>query len=280
MNKATLGSIYQEALKKVDDKNVFQRDILFLMEEEFSINRNDIFINDNKEYFTEDFRKKLDRLSNGEPVEYIVNKAYFYKRYFYVNENTLIPRNETEELIEKTIYYLNKYNISSLSIVEVGSGSGCIAITLGLEVHGSKVDSYDISNGALEVASINNDRMGTHVSFYRGDCLKEAIKKKNKYDLIISNPPYIDRDTYVQESVKMYEPELALYADNHGLAIYEELFMEIPLCAKEKCLIALEISPDLKERLSEIAIKYLKDYKFWFEKDMNGFVRFMFLIKE
>lgn len=280
MNKATLGSIYQEALKKVDDKNVFQRDILFLMEEEFNITRNDILINSNKEYFIGDFREKLDRLVNGEPIEYILNKAYFYKRFYYVNENTLIPRNETEELVEKTIFYLNKYNIISPRIADIGSGSGCIAITLGLEVKECKIDSFDISPMALDVAKVNNERLSANVSFYESDCLKEAIAMNKKYDLIISNPPYIDRDTYVQESVKKYEPELALYADNHGLAIYEKIFKEIPSCTKEKCLIALEISPDIVERLSDVATIYLKEYKFWFEKDINDLIRFMFLLKE
>ena len=105
MNRNTLDTIYQDALKLVDNKNVFERDILFLMEDEFNITRNDILINSNKEYFIWDFREKLDRLVKGEPIEYILNKAYFYKRFYYVNENTLIPRNETEELVEKTIFF-------------------------------------------------------------------------------------------------------------------------------------------------------------------------------
>lgn len=280
MKTKTLERIYRESLQLVDNKNVFERDILFLMEEVFNINKNDIYVHGEKEYNIEVFTEKLERLTKGEPIEYIVNKAYFYKRNYYVNSNVLIPRNETEELIEKTIFYLKKYDIVAPNIVEVGSGSGCISISLFKELSDCRVDSFDISPAALEVAKLNNKKLGAQVHFMEGNCLEEAIRNKKKYDVIISNPPYIDRDTYVQSSVVDYEPEIALFAGNHGLAIYERIFKEIPLCAKEKNFIAFEISPDLVSRLEILAGKYLPGYRYSFEKDMNGVIRFMFLMNE
>lgn len=275
----SLKSIYDDALKLVDDKNVFYRDILFLIEEIFSINQTDLIINRDKEYDDQVFQEKLNRLVSGEPVEYILGYSPFYGLKFNVNNNTLIPRNETEELIEKTIAYLNDNMINNPSIVDIGSGSGCIAITLNHFVKGSTVDSCDISKEALEVAKSNNIKNDTNVNFYLSDCLDEVIKLNKKYDVIISNPPYIDRETFVQESVLKYEPHLALFADNHGLAIYEKIFSQVDKVSKDKCLIALEISPDLVDGLTILRDKYLPNYKFKFEKDMNNLIRFMFLYK-
>ena len=276
----TIRSLYDEALKLIDDKNVFNRDILFLMEACFNVTYNDILIHGDKTINDEDFREKLNRLIEGEPVEYIVNYADFYGLRFKVTQDTLIPRNETEELIEKTIRYISSLKIESPLIIDIGSGSGCIAITLMKNIEGAKVDSVDISTKALEVAKSNNESIGTNVNFYLSDCLTEPSLNSKKYDVIISNPPYIDRDTFVQESVLKYEPHSALFADEKGLAVYRKIFKDVKYVEKEKCLIALEISPDLVEGLTNLRNEYLRDYKYSFEKDMNGLVRFMFLYRD
>lgn len=278
MNK-TIKSVLEDSLKLVDNKNVFYRDILFLIEDIFNLSEMDILAKPNLEVNDGLFREKLTRLVDGEPVEYIVGKAPFYGNTFKVNKFTLIPRNETEELIEITLDYIKKLGLKDLHIIDIGSGSGCIAITLNKLLE-CNVDSVDISNEALDVAKENNKLLKTNVNFYNSDCLDGPIKMNKKYNVIISNPPYIDRDTFVQESVLKYEPHSALFADNHGLSIYEKIFKEAKDVLIEHSLLTFEISPDLVEGLKVLHDKYLNDYSFEFKLDMNKFVRFMILYKK
>ena len=116
----------------------------------------------------------------------------------------------------------------------------------------------------------------TNVKFYLSDCFENV--QDADFDLIISNPPYIDRDTYVQESVLKYEPHSALFADNHGLAIYEKIIINSTKYLKKHSLLAFEISPDLKEGLTELTNKYIPNSKYYFEEDINGFIRYLFII--
>lgn len=275
----TIDSIYRNALKLVDNKNVFQRDILFLIKDVFGIEYTDILAYPNKEYNDEDFSIKLERLVNGEPVEYIVNHALFMGLDFEVTRDTLIPRNETEELVEKTLQYIHKMNLKNPSIIDIGSGSGCIAIALNKYLPNSKIESVDISLKALEVARRNNQKNGTRVNFYPSDCLTEPLLMNKKYDVIISNPPYINVDTYVQESVLEYEPHSALFAEEHGLAVYNKILRDAKNALNEDFLIAFEISPDLVEGLEAITRKYLVGYKYHFENDLNNNIRFMFIYR-
>ena len=133
----------------------------------------------------EELEEGIKKLNQGIPVQYIIGNVDFYGNVIEVNENVLIPRFETEGLVEKTIERLK--NRKNLKIVDLGTGSGCIAITLAKKLN-CEVDAVDISSKALEVAkknAINND---VSINFYLGDLLKPL---KNKYDCIISNPPYM-----------------------------------------------------------------------------------------
>ena len=161
----------------------------------------------------------LKKLNDGLPVQYIVGNVDFYGLNFKVNENVLIPRFETELLVEKTINYIKKYFKNNIDIVDLGTGSGCIAVTLSKKL-GVSVDAVDISDKALEVAKENNILNNANVNFYLGDMLKPLNKK---YDCIISNPPYISYDEEIMDIVKNNEPNIALYADNDGLYFYEEI---------------------------------------------------------
>jgi len=139
------------------------------------------------------------------------------------------------------------------------------------------VDSVDISNEALLIAKENNKRLNAKVNFYLGDCLQEARKNNKKYDVIVSNPPYIDPETYVQDSVLKYEPHLALFADNHGLAIYQKIFKDANYVLNDKYIMGFEISPDLESGLTALVKTYFPDAEYEFVKDMNGFIRFLFV---
>jgi len=217
----------------------------------------------------EDGLKKLD---SGIPVQYIVGNVDFYGYNFKVNENVLIPRFETELLVEKTISYINKYFDNTVEIVDLGTGSGCIAITMSKKLN-ILVDAVDISEKALEVAKENSIIIEANVNFYLGDMLKPLNKK---YDVIISNPPYIAYDEEIMDIVKNNEPHTALYANNNGLYFYEEILKNCKNYIKDRALIAFEIGYKQALKIKELAHKYL-DCEVLIEQDYSGKDRFIFI---
>lgn len=227
-----------------------------------------------KKYYKGNLEDAYKRLEKGEPVQYIVGDVDFYGNIIKVDKRVLIPRRETEELVEKTLKYLTNTNID---IVDIGTGSGCIAITLKKMLPNINMDAVDISSDALDVARINAKDNNVEINFIEGDILDPLNKK---YDCIISNPPYISYDGYVMDIVKNNEPHLALYADNNGLYYYEKILKEAHNYLKDKYIIAFEIGEDQGEKLIELANKYLKEASVKIEKDMQKLDRFCFIIKE
>lgn len=220
----------------------------------------------------------IERLEKGEPVQYIVGNVDFYGSLLEVNKNVLIPRFETELLVEKSIAYIKKYLQEDLHIVDIGTGSGAIAIALKKEFPQSKVDAVDISKEALTVALKNAEKNKVSISFYKGNLL-DPLLSKEKYDILISNPPYIDREEEIMEIVRKNEPDLALYADHHGLACYEEILKKAPLIMKEKCLLAFEIGYKQGPAIRNIARTYFKDSLIFIEKDLALRDRFVFILQ-
>ena len=218
-------------------------------------------------------KEGLKRLKNGEPVQYIVGNVDFYGYNFIVNKNVLIPRFETEELVDRTIKYIKQYLDNNIDIVDLGTGSGCIAITLKKEIN-CNVDAVDISSKALEVAKINAKNNNVDINFIEGDMLKPLTKK---YDVIISNPPYIAYDEEIEDIVKNNEPHNALYAEDEGLYYYKEIIKNADKYLKERGLIAFEIGYLQGDILKEFASNYFDNIIV--EKDLSGKDRFLFIKK-
>ena len=216
----------------------------------------------------------IELLNKGIPVQYIVGNVDFYGYNFKVNENVLIPRFETEELVEKTIKYINKYFNKKVDILDLGTGSGCIAITLKKELD-CNVDAVDISPKALEIAKLNAKNNNVDITFYEGDMLNPINKK---YDVIISNPPYIAYNEEIMEIVKNNEPHTALYAEDNGLKYYKDIISNANKYLKEKSIIAFEIGEKQGKLILEYAKKYFKDSIITVEKDMQNRDRFVFII--
>lgn len=212
----------------------------------------------------------IKKLEKGIPVQYIVCNVDFYGSIIEVNENVLIPRFETEELVDRVIKRLKNKN--NLDIVDLGTGSGCIAISLAKNLN-SNVDAVDISKEALQVAKKNAINNNININFYLGDMLNPLYKK---YDLIISNPPYIAYDEEIMDIVKNNEPHLALYADNEGLYYYEQILKNVKKYLKKDYLIAFEIGYKQAKKIDLLVHKYL-DCSVTIEKDLYGKDRYVFI---
>lgn len=223
-----------------------------------------------------DLDTALKELESGIPVQYIVGYTNFYGYDFKVNKNTLIPRFETELLVEKTYNYIKKYfNKDNIKILDIGTGSGCIAITLNKLLNSSDITGIDISSEALEVAKENNISNNTNVKFIESDIFSNV---SDKYDVIISNPPYISYgDTEVMDIVKNNEPHLALYAKDNGLYFYDNIIKDSSKYLNDKFVMAFEIGYKQGKDITKIVNKYYKDINISVEKDYSGRDRFVFI---
>ncbi len=218
----------------------------------------------------------VKELEEGRPVQYIVGNANFYGNTINVNENVLIPRFETELLTEKTIKLINSSFDKKVDILDIGTGSGCIAITLNKEVN-SNVAAVDISDDALMVAKENNKNNNTNVNFYKSDVFSNIEKR---YDVIISNPPYIAYDEEIMDIVYDNEPHMALFADNNGLYFYDKILRECSNYLKDKFIIAFEIGYKQGNSVKDLAYKYLDNVDVTIEKDYNDRDRFVFIVSK
>ena len=226
-----------------------------------------------KKYYEGNIDDALNRLSNGEPVQYIVGNVDFYGNKLYVNKNVLIPRFETEELVDNTIKLVEKNFNGKVNILDIGTGSGAIAISLKKNLD-SKVVATDISKEALEVAKNNAKYNDVDISFINTNLFDNI---DDKFDVVISNPPYIAYDEEIEDIVKNNEPNLALYADNDGLYYYEEILKNIKKILNNKYLICFEIGMNQGEKLKELANKYLSNYNIEVKKDMQNRDRMVFI---
>lgn len=217
--------------------------------------------------------KYQKELLNNRPIQYIVGNVNFYGNIIEVNEDVLIPRYETEFLVEKTISLAKKYFPQKIDILDLGTGSGCIAITLKKHLK-SNIDALDISNKALSIARKNAQNNNVKINFLNKDI---ATYQEKQYDLIISNPPYISEEEEIMDLVKNNEPHIALYAKDNGLYFYKKIIDNLPLITKEKYLLALEIGYNQAIPISEYAKNKLKDINITVEKDLSNKDRYIFI---
>ncbi len=225
---------------------------------------------------SKNIEKDYQKLLEGYPIQYLIGYVDFYGYKINVNENVLIPRYETEYLVEKTINYSKKMFDSKLDILDLGTGSGAISIALGKKLD-SNVTGVDISDKALEVAKNNALQNNININFIKSDMLENVT---GKYDIVISNPPYIDSEEKIMDSVKKYEPHLALYAEDNGLYFYKNILSNIKPYLKEKFIIAFEIGWWQGKLIETIAKEYFEDSKVLTLKDLTNRDRYIFVINE
>lgn len=203
------------------------------------------------------------------PVQYIMGHETFYGYQFKVNENVLIPRFETEELVENVLLnYDEFFNGQKVNLVDIGTGSGCLGITLALEEPNMNVTITDISQDALNVAFENANNLGAKVNILCGDMLKPL--KNMKFDIIVSNPPYIPDDEDVESLVKDNEPHVALFGGEDGLKFYREILSGCKEILNPKAMICFEHAYNKKDEMITLVKTYFPTSSVEVLKDMQG----------
>lgn len=215
----------------------------------------------------------LQKVNEGYPVQYIIGNVDFMGYLITVNENVLIPRFETEFLVDKTLKILKQKNFSNPQILELGTGSGCISIALAKNLH-CEIDALDINEKAISLAKKNAQENSVEINFITADMKKFRTNKK--YDIIISNPPYVPINSSYDDSIK-YEPASAIFAANEGLEYYKVILERYKNNLKDKYLIALEIGDKEGENIKSLAEKNLPNSQIYIEKDYNNYERYVFI---
>lgn len=222
-------------------------------------------------------KKNIKKIEDNYPVQYIIGYVNFYGLKINVNKNVLIPRYETEYLVEKTLKYIKELNFTSPKILDLCTGSGAIGLTLKKELPESYITMSDISSKALKVAKKNKKELNLNVKLIKSNLFK---KINDKFDIIISNPPYVMTSEKLPPNV-LKEPTLALYSGEKGLDHIEKIFKCIHKYINKKYLIALEINEKSQKDLTKLIKKYFDDsIKYKFEKDLAGKIRYLFIYSE
>lgn len=221
-------------------------------------------------------KKEIKALEENTPLQYVIGHVNFYGREFDIDNRVLIPRFETEELVENTVKYINEFFTNPVDIIDLGCGSGVIGLTLEKKVSTNSVDLVDISPEALEVTHKNCVKLNSKANIIQSDMFNNISKK---YDVIISNPPYIKTTEEIENIVKNNEPHLALYAGVDGLDCYKKILEQASSHMKDKCLIAFEIGMTQAPAITELAYQYLENITIEVKKDLSGKDRMLFIFR-
>lgn len=213
------------------------------------------------------------------PVQHIMGYETFFGHKFIVNEDVLIPRFETEELVANVLStYDDVFDGQAVKLVDVGTGSGAIGVTLAVEEPNMTVTVTELSEEALEVAKQNAKNLGANVTFYQGDMLQPLIERGLKFDILVSNPPYIPLSEDVDPLVKDNEPHLALFGGEDGLKFYRQILKDAHKVVNEKNIIAFEHAYNHREGMAELVKQHFPNAKFETLKDLNGKDRMTIII--
>ena len=246
--------------KYLDENNINESKLKcrILLSNILNVTKEYLVIHDNESLDTKKemkYKEYLVRLADNEPIQYIIKNQEFMKMNFYVDENVLIPQPDTEILVEEVIKILN--NKENMNILDLCTGSGCIAVSIAKCTKDNKIYASDISKKALEIAKINAENNGVKIKFILSDLFENIDIEK--FDVIISNPPYIETKTIENlEKEVRNEPIIALDGGEDGLEFYRKILLQAKQYLKEDGILALEIGYNQKNKVSEI----LKENKY------------------
>lgn len=225
--------------------------------------------------FEKEYLEALDQyLIDHIPVQHLIGHAYFFGYPFIVNSHVLIPRSETERLVERVLSLYDQYfEGESIRVLDIGTGSGCIGLTLSLEEKRMDVTASDISIDALEVTKANQEQLKSKATIIRSDLFQSI---EDTFDFIISNPPYIPDDEIVEDIVSK-EPQVALYGGPLGVSFYEKILKEARTYLNSKGLIAFEHGYQQRQLIFNLAKTYFPESIIIQEKDLSAKDRFTFI---
>lgn len=224
----------------------------------------------------QDYKEKVQKIRENQPIQYVVGTVNFYGNIFHVNPNVLIPRFETEELVENVLNYIRYEFQDAERVIDLGCGSGAIGLTIKQKHPELDVTLLDISLPALEVAKENAKNLDLDVSFVQSDMWQEV---KEKYDIIVSNPPYIRSDEEIQDIVRENEPALALYGGMDGLDCYRKIRERLLEHTCDQFLLAMEIG-DLQKNAVVSLFSDIPNVQIVTKKDLQGRDRMVFVIRK
>lgn len=270
----TIEENLKNAIKQLKENNIEDATLKarLLLCNIMKVSKEYLVINSNKELDNikqKEYLKKLQYLKKHIPLEYITNQKEFMKINFYIDENVLVPRPDTEVTVEEVINYCNNEKNGKAKILDLCTGSGIIAISLAKYLPNCEIIATDISNKALEVAKKN--QLNNKVSNIRWIHSNLFSKIYEKFDIIVSNPPYIKKDVIneLEEEVKK-EPIIALDGGEDGLKFYKEILENAKNYLNKNGAIFLEIGYDQKKEVIDIVKKYYGNVKIECKKDLQN----------
>ncbi len=244
-------------LETRSDWGVSRNELEIILSKISGLSRTELILHEDKNLINDEKLKELDTLvkkrASGTPMAYVMGYREFYGREFFVNEQVLIPRPETETMIDIVKRIAEKdFPRKSLKIVDVGTGSGCIAVTLKLELPDAEVLAVDNSVGALAIARKNAEELNADVKFLKSSLLEQV---EGRCDIIVANLPYVDINwDWIDQKELAQEPKNALYAEDGGLALIFELIDQVVERAEHGAYLVLESDPSQQGRLAEYAV--------------------------
>lgn len=261
-------------------------DAEILLSSALNLKRIDLYLkfeNQMTESEIENCRTFVRRRASGEPIAYILRQKDFYNEVFYVDQNVLIPRPETELLVDEVLRWVHQrgYQNKSLQVLDLGTGSGCIGLSLIKKLPEAQATLVDISQGALNVAKKNAEGLGLSS---RCECIlknaEELSIENKKFDIIISNPPYIDReDTEIMDAVKKFEPHQALFASDEGLHFLKSWSEKFSKYLSDHSIMVFEFGSKHGTKAEEWFQRLGKFHQIKIIKDFSGHDRHIFAEK-
>lgn len=228
------------------------------------------------ESIVNDYKSKVQKIYNQEPIQYVIGNVNFYGNILKVNSNVLIPRFETEELVENVLNYIHYEFPDAKKVIDLGCGSGAIGLTIKQKYQNLDVTLLDISSDALEVAKENANSLQLNVHFVESDMWQNVT---DKYDIIVSNPPYIRTNEEIQDIVRNNEPSLALYGGIDGLDCYRKIRNQLLKHVTKKFLLAMEIG-DLQKNDVVSLFSDIPNVEIITKKDLQGRDRMVFVLRK